>query len=157
MLVLVGAACTSGHHSALPPASTTSLPPGAVETDVWVPPDLSGGASETNFCAAITAIYRHEGELPHVASPTVSSAILGDYISYAPTVIAAAPPDIRPSAATYIDAVSSYLRELVAAKLNMGNLHSGALSPLAGTGVSTAYANLHNYVQTDCHYTIGGS
>lgn len=158
MALLAGTTgCTSARHRSAPPASTTTLPPGAITTDVWVPPHLSGGPSQANFCTAVTAIYRHEAELPHVASTSVSADILGDYISYTPTVIAAAPPTIASSAATYMRAVADYLGELLTAKLNMRNLAAGALSPLVGTNVSTAYADLHQYVQANCHYTIGGS
>lgn len=148
-------ACSSGHGARA--GTATTLPPGTVTVDRWSPPALSGGPSRANFCAALTSVYRHMAELPHVVSRKVSKDILSDYVSYAPTVIAESPPDVRGSAALYVGTVSAYLRQLVRADLEMGHLTSGALQPLTSPSVNAAYSSLSGYAQTQCHYTIGGT
>ncbi len=154
-LAVVLGACSAGHRGNAGPATT--LPPGTITVDRWIPPTLSGGPSPANFCAALTAVYQHMAELPHVLSTKVSEDILSDYVSYAPTVIAEAPPEVRDSASAYVTAVSTYLQQLIQAGLDLGRLPAGALQPLATPSVNAAYSSLYGYSQTECHYTIGGS
>jgi hypothetical protein len=155
---VIPAACGGrSKPAAAPPAATaTTLAPGTVTTDDWRPPVLSGPPSPSNFCTALTAIYRHEAQLPHVVSTPLAESFLTDYISYAPTVVAEAPPEVAPSARTYVDAVSTYLARLVAAGLALGRLPAGSLAPLSAPAVNAAFQQLASYSQTYCHYTIGG-
>lgn len=154
-LLLCLSACSGAHRGQT--GTATSLPPGTITVDRWSPPALSGGPSLANFCAALTAVYRHMADLPHVVSRKVSKEILSDYVSYAPTVIAESPPDVRGSASLYVGTVSAYLHQLVRADLDMGRLTSGALQPLTSPSVDAAYSSLSGYAQTKCHYTIGGT
>ncbi len=147
-------ACSSGHRDAQ--TAQVTLPPGTVTVDRWTPPVLSGPPSTANFCAALTAIYQHTAELPHVLSKKVSEDILSDYVSYAPTVIAESPSVVHSSAAVYMGAVSNYLRQLVRADLDLGRLPPGSLQGLSAPSVQTAYSSLFGYSQMECHYTIGG-
>lgn len=153
---MLAAGCSSGHHRAAA-AATTTLPPDAVTVDRWTPPALSGGPSTANFCAALTAIYRHMGSLPHAATRAVGKAIISDYVSYEPTVVAQAPPQIHADASAYLGAVSVFLTDLVKADLDEAKLPPGALGGLATPPVKTATTALLGYSQTQCHYTIGGT
>jgi hypothetical protein len=149
-------ACSGSHSRRADQATTTSLPPGTITADVWNPPQLSGPPSQGNFCAALTAIYRHMAELPHVLSVPLTKQFLGDYVSYQPTLVAEAPAAIRPSAQAYTSAVARYLQKLSGADLELGKLPPGALTELASKPVNDAYTALSGYSQNICHYTIGG-
>ncbi|HWE57754.1 MAG TPA: hypothetical protein VG435_19790 [Acidimicrobiales bacterium] len=154
MMALSG--CTSAHRSARP-APTTSLPAGTITADRWDPPVLSGPPGRSNFCAALVAIYRHEGELGHVISHPVATDIIDDYVAYAPTLISQAPTQIRTTVAEYIQAVAGYLHQVVAAGLDLNRLQPGSLTAMSSAGASNGYKVLSTYSQTNCHYTIGGS
>ena len=152
----VAAGCSSSRHRAAP-APTTTLAPDAVTVDHWAPPALAGGPSTANFCAAVTAIYRHMASLPHAVSRPVGKAIISDYIAYAPTVVAQAPPAVRADAATYLGAVSQFLTDLVRADLDEARLPAGALGGLATPAAKAATAAFLGYSNTQCHYVIGGA
>jgi hypothetical protein len=137
--------------------TTAPLPAGAITSDHWLPPALSGPPSETNFCVALTAIYRHMADLARVYAPSVSEQYLNDYATFAPTVEGEAPPGISDSARTYIGAVAAYLHELAAAGMQMSRLPAGALQGLSAPAVSEAFTALSTYSTTNCHYTIGGT
>ena len=148
--------CSSGNRRAAA-APTTTLPRDAVTVDRWTPPALSGGPSTGNFCAGLTAIYGHMASLPHAASRPVGKAIISDYISYVPTLVAQAPPAIHTDASAYLGAVSVFLTDLVRADLDEAKLPAGALSGLATPGMKAATAAFLGYSKTNCHYDIGGS
>lgn len=154
MMVLGG--CTATHRAARP-APTTSVPAGTITADRWDPPVLSGPPGQSNFCAALVAIYRHEAELGHVISRPVATAIIDDYVAYAPTLISQAPSQIRTTVAAYIQAVAGYLREVTVAGLDLNRLQPGSLTAMSSAGASNGYKVLSTYSQTNCHYTIGGS
>lgn len=125
--------------------------------DRWNPPVLTGGPSQANFCLALSALYRHMGDLPHVASLAVGKQILSDYVSYTPVVVSEAPPAIRTEARTYLTAVAGYLSQLAKADLSLGRLPTGALAPLATAPAKAAATAVLGYSSTQCHYTIGGN
>lgn len=152
LLLAAGCSSSSGHRAVAP---STTTPAGTVTVDRWNPPALSGPASAANFCAAVTAIYRHMAELPHVTSPKVAADILSDYVAYAPTVVGEAPPAVQPSASLYIRTVAAYLQRLDRAGLNEGRLPPGSLESLAAPNVNVAFTRLSGYSQTECHYAIG--
>lgn len=153
-MVAVTAGCSGGDGGRA--AAPTTLPPGTITVDRWSPPTLTGGPGQANFCSALTAIYQHMGDLPHVISRKVTESIIGDYVAYAPTVVAQAPPAIHPSAAAYIGAVSTYLHELIQSGLDQGHLPTGSLATLSTPALRTDYSDVFGYTQTQCHYTIGG-
>lgn len=124
--------------------------------DRWEPPQLAGPPGRANFCRALEAIYTHTGQLSRVVSRTVTEAILSDYVSYSPTLIAEAPADIHTDAAAYLGAVASFLDQFVAAGLDYSRLPPGALSPLTSPTVRSAYSRLAGYSTSQCGFTIGG-
>lgn len=148
------AGCSGGAHSG---RSATTVVPNQVTADHWVAPTLAGGASEANFCLALTSIYRHLADLPRVTSKPVTEEYLSDYVHFGPVVVAAAPADVHPSAALYVGAVTTYLGALVRAGLDLNRLPPGSLSQLATPEVNAAYATVSGYARTRCHYTIGGA
>lgn len=147
--------CSSAHPRSAAP--TTTLPPGAVTVDRWSPPVLSGPPSAANFCVALTALYRHMADLPHAADRAVGARIVSDYVAYAPTVVAEAPPAIRPGAATYLTTVAGYLSALDRAGLDMARLPPGTLASLTAPPVRVAATAVLGYSQSQCHYTIGAA
>jgi hypothetical protein len=155
-MVFAAGACSGPHGHHADPATTTTLPPGTITTDVWNPPHLSGPPSPTNFCSALTALYGHEAELAHVLTAPLTEQFLGDYVSYQPTLVAEAPAAIRASAQLYTGAVASYLQKFVGAHLQLSGLPPGALAELATKPVNEAYTAFSGYSQNICHYTIGG-
>ena len=125
--------------------------------DRWTPPALSGPASQANFCLALTSIYRHMAELSRAADPHVATQIVSDYVGYEPTVVAAAPTDVRQAAATYLGAVASYLAGLARAGLNLAHLPPSALAGLRSPSTQPAASEVLGYSRSQCGYVIGGS
>ena len=154
MAALLVAGCTGGGHAGHP---DTTLVPDEVIADRWAPPTITGGASEANFCLALTSIYRHLADLPRVTSKPVTEDYLSDYVHFAPTVVATAPPPVQASVALYVGAVATYLEDLVHAGLDLNHLPPGALSQLAAPAVNGAFKKISGYAQAQCHYTIGGA
>lgn len=104
----------------------------------------------------LTALYRHMIELPHATDRSVTKEIVGDYVSYAPKVAAEAPAAIRPTAGTYLSAVSGYLAALAGAGFNLGKLPAGSLGALTEPAVVSAAKELFAYARSTCRYSIGG-
>lgn len=125
--------------------------------DRWAPPAITGGASQANFCLALTSIYRHLADLPRVVSKPVTEDYLSDYVRFSPVVVAAAPAPVHASAALYVGAIAAYLKQLVRAGIDLNRLPPGSLSELSTPAVNAAYTNLSGYARTQCHYTIGGT
>lgn len=154
-MVAALAACSASH----PPAAKTrpSLPPGAITADNWSPPALSGPPSRANFCLALTSIYRHMGDLPKAANTHVATQIIDDYVAFEPTMVQAAPPDVRPSAAAYLGAVAAYLSGLARAGLSLARLAPGSLNQLSSPQAQSAANQILGYSRSQCGYAIGGS
>jgi hypothetical protein len=125
--------------------------------DRWAPPALTGPPSNAQFCLALTAVYRHMADLTRVISAPVTARYLTDYVTFAPSAVAVAPPAVHPAAALYMGAVASYLRAFVRAGLDLNRLPAGSLAQLASPTVNAAYTTLAGYSQTECHYAIGGT
>ncbi|HET9076836.1 MAG TPA: hypothetical protein VFN68_07880 [Acidimicrobiales bacterium] len=156
---LVLAGCGGGHSRAADPrpaaaaTTTTTL----LQVDNWTAPAVSGPASQTNFCTVLTAMYRHESELPD-ASPAVRKDILRDYVNTVPEALAAAPPDIAGAAGTYLHSVASILSSLVSAGLDYRKVKPGSLTPLLlDPQIKAAGNQVLAYSQSKCHYAIGGA
>lgn len=152
--LLVPAACGNSHRSsAQPTAPTTTL----LRADDWTPPPVSGPPSPAGFCSVLTAMYRHEAELPR-ATTAVKEQILRDYVNTVPAALAAAPADIAPAARTYLTSVASILSALAAAGLDYKKIQKGSLTPLLlDPQIKAAGNQVLAYSQTQCHYAIGGT
>ena len=153
-VALLAAACSGGGHSGGP---ATTVVPDQVTADRWVPPAITGGAGEANFCLALTSIYRHLADLPRVVSKPVTEDYLSDYVRFSPVVVAAAPSPVHASAALYVGATATYLNQLVRAGIDLNHLPPGSLSEMSTPAVNAAYTTLSGYARTQCHYTIGGA
>lgn len=148
MLLLTG--CSgSGRHNASP---VTTL----LQTDDWTPPTVSGPPSAAAFCTVVTAMYRHEAELP-VAAKQVKPRILEDFVATIPTAEKVAPPDIAGPARTYLGSLAPLLDALARAGLDYRKVPKGTLTPfLLDPGVRSAGDAVLGYSERVCHYTIGG-
>lgn len=154
---LAATSCSGSHAARAAEPSTTTLPAGTVTRDVWDPPPLTGGPSQAEFCAGLTALYGHMAELAHVVSPHLTERFLADYVAFEPKLLSAAPAGIASAAGTYLGTVAAYLQKLSAAGLQLGRLPSGALAELSTPSVDSAFEQLSGYSTTNCHYTIGGN
>ncbi len=148
-------ACGSSPHRAdgRPSTTVTTL----LQSDTWVAPQVSGPPSTANFCALLTAMYRHEAQLP-LATARVKEQILQDYVHTVPEALAAAPPDIAPAARTYLTSVASILSSLASAGLDYKKIKAGSLTPLLlDPQIKAAGNQVLAYSQTKCHFAIGGA
>ncbi|HET6875795.1 MAG TPA: hypothetical protein VFH70_13495 [Acidimicrobiales bacterium] len=138
------------HHQAAP---TTTL----IHTDSWTPPPVTGPPSSHNFCTVLVAMYAHQTQLP-VATMAVKKQILSDFAATVPEALATAPPDIEPSARTYLTSLASLLRALVKYGFDYKKVPAGSLTPLLlDPSVKAAGTQVLSYSRTVCHYTIGGA
>lgn len=145
------AGCSSSHHRTSTP--TTTL----IQVDRWTPPAVSGPPSQAAFCSVLTAMYRHETELP-VATEPVKVQILKDFTATVPAALAVAPADIAGPARLYLTSLDSVLTALAQDGLDYKKLPPGTLTPLLlDTKVQSAARAVLAYSQTQCHYSIGGA
>ena len=148
--VMALTACSSGHRAAT--TSTTTL----LQTDSWTAPVVSGPPSSASFCTVLTAMYRHEAQLPEASTKT-KEQIVRDFLASVPTAIAQAPAPIAAPARTYLDAVAQILQSLLQAGLNYHNVQAGSLAGvLLDPSIKTAGNQVLDYSQNQCHYSIGG-
>lgn len=140
-------------HAAAPPTTVTTL----MQTDRWSAPRLNGPPSAANFCTVLTAMYRHEAQLPLATTP-VKEQILRDYVRTVPEALSAAPPAIEPAARTYLTSVASILSSLAAAGLDYKKIKPGSLTALLlDPQIKAAGNQVLAYSQTQCHFAIGGA
>lgn len=147
------AGCGDSHRSAHPAPTSSTL----LQVDHWTPPQVSGPPSPAGFCTVLTAMYRHEADLPR-AAPAIGTQILRDYVSTVPAALAAAPADIAPAARTYLSSVASILTSLADAGLDYKKVKQGSLTPLLlDPQIKAAGNQVLAYSQNQCHYAIGGA
>jgi hypothetical protein len=145
------AGCGGPSHAARGP--TTTL----LARDDWTAPSVTGPPSAANFCTVLTAMYRHESELP-VAPQKIKELIVGDFVATVPEALAAAPPSIAPAARTYLTDLAAVLSALDQVGLDYRRIPAGTLTPLLlDPSVKAAANQVLAYSQTVCHYTIGGA
>lgn len=138
------------HRQAAP---TTTL----IQTDSWKAPVVSGPPSSQNFCAVLVSMYSHQTQLP-AATATVKKQILSDFVATVPEALASAPPDIEPSARTYLTSLASLLDALVKDGMDYKKVPPGTLTPLLlDPSIKAAGTQVLSYSRTVCHYTIGGT
>ena len=148
MILLAGCSGSGRHHT----APVTTL----LQTDDWTPPTVTGPPSAATFCTVLTAMYRHEAELP-VAAKLLKPKILEDFVATVPSAETAAPPDIAGPARTYLGTLAPLLDALARAGLDYGKVPKGTLSPfLLDPEVRSAGQTVLAYSERVCHYTIGG-
>lgn len=152
---LLVAGCGNSHRrsSAQPSTTVTTL----LQADTWSAPQVSGPPSAASFCTVLTAMYRHEAELP-LAAQKVKEQIVRDYVNTVPEALAAAPADIEAAARTYLTSVATILSSLAAAGLDYRKVKPGTLTPLLlDPQIKAAGNQVLAYSQTQCHYAIGGA
>lgn len=153
--MLVASACGSAHRqaSAHPATTTTTL----MQVDSWSAPEPSGPPSPGAFCSVLTAMYRHEADLP-LATRNVKEQILRDYVRTVPVALAVAPPDIAPAARIYLTSVSRILTTLATVGLDYKKIKPGTLTALLlDPQIKAAGNQVLAYSQSQCHYTIGAT
>ena len=151
--LLLGACGGSAPHAAAPSTTATTL----LQADHWTAPKVSGPPSPANFCTVLTAMYRHEAQLP-LATTRVKEQILRDYVRTVPEALSAAPAGIQPAARTYLTSVASILSSLAAAGLDYKKIKPGSLTALLlDPQIKAAGNQVLAYSQTQCHFAIGGA
>lgn len=129
--------------------------PHLLRADNWSPPVVEGPPSAANFCALLTAVYRHEQQLPDAASSAVKEAIVRDYVSTVPAIEAEAPAPIAAAARTYLGGVARVLAALDSAGLDYRKVPAGTLGPvLLDPAVKSAGNEVLAYSENTCHYNI---
>lgn len=146
-----GVSGCGGHSSAPSSGPTTTL----ITADHWTAPASTGVRSEANFCRLLIADYQHLGSLGDAANVRVKQAIVSDVVSFAPTVIAAAPLSILADASQYLRSIAQFLTALNAAGLNAQHLQNGAAGVLLDPKVKQAGQQVMAYSAQYCHYDIG--
>jgi hypothetical protein len=137
-------------------ASTTTAR--VLTADRWRPPVIPGPPSKEKFCALLIAQYQHIQTNTIAANLKVRQQIVGDYVRFTPTVIAAAPPDIAPAATTYLQDTAKILSLLNAAGLDSAKTPRGSIGTiLLDPRYTSATTQTLAYSQQNCHFDIGGA
>lgn len=130
----------------------------AVQSDDWTPPVVSGPPSTAKFCTLLVADYTHLKTNAIAVTMQVRQEIIGDYVRFTPTVIAAAPPQIAPAAALYLQSIAKVLGVLNSVGLNPAKAPPGQIgSVLTDPSVQAASVQVLDFSQQNCHYDITGT
>ncbi|MDQ6837517.1 MAG: hypothetical protein M3137_04030, partial [Actinomycetota bacterium] len=153
VIAFAASACGSEHHPRASTPTTSAASP--LASDPWKPPVVAGPPSTAKFCTLLVADYDHLGTNPRAANLKVRQQIIGDFISFTPTVIAAAPTPIAAAAATYLGGITQILTILNAAGLNAAKTPQGSIGMiLLDPQVSAASTQVLSFAQQNCHYNI---
>lgn len=151
-LVLAGATACGGARPA-PKAA-----PGAVAADRWAPPRAAGPPSVGGFCALLVADYRHIAAVARAPKLSVREQIVKDYVSFAPAVMAAAPPQIAPAARLYLTSIATVMGDLDAAGLDAAKVSgTRAATLVTDPQVVSAGDQLLAFSRQYCHYDIASA
>jgi hypothetical protein len=147
--ILVAGCSVGGDHRAAGP--TTTL----ITVDRWTAPTVNGAGTDS-FCSVVTSVYQHMAQLPLAADNRIRSQFVGDYVSTAPAMVAAAPPAVAADAKLYFTSVAQILAALRNAGLDARRIAGSRVgSILLDPTVKAAGNNVIAFVQGNCHYTIG--
>lgn len=151
VVAVLVSSCSGGGHPRSTGPTTTLL-----TADRWSPPVVNGGPSTQNFCALAVSVYTHMAQLPFAATTRIKEQILGDYVSTAPMMVAAAPAPVADDAKVYITGVAVILGDLRDAGLNGKKITDPRVADLLlDPRVKAAGRNVIAFVQDNCHYSIG--
>lgn len=152
-LVLGLSACGSK-----PPRRASSAPASrVVEADHWTPPRADGTPSTAGFCKLLVADYQHVNTLVEAPKLSVRERIVKDYVSFAPRVQSAAPPQIAPAAHLYLSSVATVMRDLLKAGLDPTKVTGTQAAHLVtNPAVVAAGQQLMAFSARYCHYEIAG-
>lgn len=129
-----------------------------MHADNWHPPTVSGPPSTANFCTLLVATYQHIKTNTIATTLAVRRQIIGDYIDFTPKVIAEAPPSIAPAASTYLQGITSVLRDLNQARLNTAKAPQAQIGAvLTDPQVQAASIQVLAFSNQNCHYDITGA
>ncbi len=125
----------------------------------WPPPDglTSGPPSPARFCQLLIDDYQHLKTTGQAHGTAALVAITSDYVSFAPTLEAAAPQSIAPDAKVYVNAVSNLLRAMDRDSFNVLAVPPGLVTILNGPAVSAAYSALSAFSDSKCHYDLAAN
>jgi hypothetical protein len=155
MALAVLSACGGSHETQARPR--TSVPVTAVRVDTWKPPVVRGPPSTEKFCTLLVADYTHLKTNVIAANMKIRQQIIGDYIRYTPTVIAAAPPTITVAATLYLSSIAEVLSILNSVGLNAARAPPGQIGTvLTDPAVQAASTQVLGFSQQYCHYNIAG-
>ena len=150
LATVIAAGCAGGGKPRATGPTTTLL-----TADYWSPPPVGPAGTDT-FCALVVSVYKHMAQIPLAANTTIRSQIVGDYVSTAPLITAAAPPQVAADAKLYFSSVSNILSALRSAGLDPRKVPNGQIgSILLDPTVKSAGNNVFAFTQANCHYAIG--
>lgn len=152
---IAASACGTGHPSKATTATTSASSP--LISDHWEPPVVAGPPSTPKFCTLLVADYDHLGTSTRAANLKVRQHVVGDYVGFTPTVIAAAPPAIAAPAAAYLGGITRILTLLNSAGLNGAKTPQGSIGQvLLDPQFKAAGPPVTAFAQQNCHYDISG-
>ena len=125
----------------------------------WPPPaDLtSGPPSASRFCRLLVDDYQHLKSTGQAHGTAALIAITGDYVSFAPTLEAAAPASIAADTKVYVNTVAALLHAMDQRSFNVLTVPPNLVTNLNGPAVSAAYSALSGYATSQCHYDLAAN
>ncbi len=146
------AACQShGHPGGLPPGYVYG--PGHIAYR-WPPPAASGRVDTRTFCQLLIDDYEHLKTAQDTTSAAVKTQIVDGYVTYAPTLEAAAPPAISDAVKTYVGAIAPFIRAWAAAQFQVYNMTKEQLAGISSPAVGQAGQQLISFAARSCNYNL---
>ncbi len=153
---VAASACGAGHPSKGTTATTSASSP--LTSDRWKPPVVPGPPSTPKFCTLLVADYDHLGTSARAVNLKVRQQIVGDFVTFTPTVIGAAPPSIAAPAAAYLGGITRILTLLNTAGLNGAKTPQGSIGQvLLAPQFKAAGPPVTAFAQQHCRYDISGA
>jgi hypothetical protein len=98
--------------------------------------------------------YEHLKTAQDTTSATVKTQIVDGYVTYAPTLEAAAPPAISGAVKTYVGAIAPFIRAWAAARFQVYNMTRAQLAGISSPAVGQAGQQVISFAARQCNYNL---
>ena len=126
--------------------------PAPVHRSAWQLPAASGGPSVTNFCSLFAAEVEHLRALGNRPSAQAFVQALYDLAAEAPSIAAAAPPEIAPAANVYFSDMALTYKVLVDAQTHQPGPDFGDLKKTVSGQNPQVPNQVTAFAQENCHF-----
>jgi hypothetical protein len=113
-----------------------------------------GPPSTAKFCRLLIDDYQHLKTAQQTTGTAAREQIITSYITFAPTLEAAAPSAIAGPVTRYEKALSPFLSALVAHNLNILLLPRATVTSLNAPAVQASAGVLISFSTNECHYDL---
>ena len=106
------------------------------------------------FCHLLIDDYEHLKTAQAATSAAAKTQIVDGYVTFAPTLEAAAPPAIAAAVKTYVGAIAPFIRAWAAANFQVYTMTKAQLAGISSPAVGQAGQQLISFAGHECNYNL---